>query len=80
MEENILPLLKIKFSKALYSSKRYSVKKIQKEFARFLAAYYLDFPLVFCQNEKQNLPDLFQWSEKTESGKHYINIIGILIN
>lgn len=41
---------------------KYSKENISK-FGRFLAAYYLNFPLNF--NEFESIPNLFQWNQIT---------------
>ena len=69
MENEILSLFDKNTAKNLFSLSTEVAKNIKKNFARFLAAYYLDLPLICCQNHDQKLPELFLWSQKTEKGR-----------
>lgn len=68
MQANLLPLLNSTNCKALFQSKNPSSKIIQKDFARFLAAYFLNLPLIFCNDSKKKLPCLFEWTEASQEG------------
>ena len=68
MQANLLPFLNSSNCKALFAAKTLSSKSIQKDFARFLAAYFLNLPLIYSNDAKRCLPTLFEWTQASPEG------------
>uniref|UniRef100_A0AC35FJT7 Uncharacterized protein n=1 Tax=Panagrolaimus sp. PS1159 TaxID=55785 RepID=A0AC35FJT7_9BILA len=66
MQANLLPLLNSNNCKALFTAVTSSTKSIQKDFARFLAAYFLNLPLIYSNDPKKHLPCLFEWTQSSQ--------------
>uniref|UniRef100_A0A914Y3Q9 Uncharacterized protein n=1 Tax=Panagrolaimus superbus TaxID=310955 RepID=A0A914Y3Q9_9BILA len=67
MQANLLPLLNSNNCKVLFTATTPSTKSIQKDFARFLAAYFLNLPLIYCTDSKKHLPCLFEWTQASQN-------------